>query len=166
MVFFCWVLGKILVSLPIQQIILDDNIENSECHSETDEDETWRWWSKIRTMCEESTKLGLILGNKNFKKKIRNIKKADFFLIELTADLPSESKQDRWFAEPVKALVIPTSVFLLNKCGFPVLSKAHQRCVNKFFKAIKHNFFSSLSCGNKIGFFVFLILIARYRYSD
>jgi hypothetical protein len=61
--FFTFSSLKILVSLPIQQIILDDAIENVECHADTDEDETWEWWSKIRTFCEESTKLGVILGN-------------------------------------------------------------------------------------------------------
>ena len=41
---------------------------------------------------------------------------------------------DRWCGEPVKAVLINTSVFLSNKKGFPVLSRAHQNTVKKLFK--------------------------------
>ena len=32
----------------------------------------------------------------------------------------------RWLGEPIKTLLFHTSVFLTNKKGYPVLSKAHQ----------------------------------------
>jgi protein arginine N-methyltransferase 5 len=32
----------------------------------------------------------------------------------------------RWCGEPVKALIIPTSIFITNQSGFPVLTKKHQ----------------------------------------
>ena len=62
--------------------------------------------------------------------------------LELTADLPEQSKIDRWFSEPVKAIIIPTSLFLSNRSGFPVLSKAHQKCIFKFFKVIMLKFYN------------------------
>ncbi len=73
---------------------------------------TWRIWTKMRTLCEESSKLHLAL--------------------ELTDDLPSEEVINRWYGEPVRCIVLPTSIFLTNKNGFPVLSKAHQKIVAKF----------------------------------
>jgi len=39
---------------------------------------------------------------------------------------------DRWFAEPVKAVYLPTRIFLTNKAGFPVLSRPHQAVVRRF----------------------------------
>ena len=78
------------------------------------ENSTWKMWTKLRTMCEESSKLALAL--------------------ELTDDLPSENVIDRWLAEPIKCVILPTSIFLTNKNGYPVLSKAHQRCIYKLFQ--------------------------------
>jgi protein arginine N-methyltransferase 5 len=37
---------------------------------------------------------------------------------------------NRWFAEPVKIVVLPTGIFLRNAKGFPVLSKQHQTFVS------------------------------------
>jgi type II protein arginine methyltransferase len=48
--------------------------------------------------------------------------------------LPPQEILDRWFSEPIKAIVVPTSLFLSNKAGFPVLTKAHQKCLMKFMK--------------------------------
>ena len=46
--------------------------------------------------------------------------------LEVTSDLPSEETIEQWLAEPVKLLILPTSIFLTNSTGFPVLSKRHQ----------------------------------------
>ena len=40
--------------------------------------------------------------------------------------MPDDDEVARWEAEPVKVLLFPTSAFLSNKKGFPVLSKRHQ----------------------------------------
>ena len=58
--------------------------------------------------------------------------------LELSADLPSPEVLDGWCGEPVKALVVPTSIFLTNKKGFPVLSRAHQAFVKRCFKVMFH----------------------------
>ena len=74
----------------------------------------WYRWNRFRTLCDSSRKIGVVL--------------------ELTADLPSELEVERWTSEPVKALVVPTSIFLTNKKGFPVLSRAHQNVIRRFLK--------------------------------
>lgn len=73
------------------------------------DNDPWRWWSKLRTLCDNNKRLVVAL--------------------ELTANLPSEEHMFRWAGEPVKCLIIPTSVFLTNKKGFPVLPRAHQSFV-------------------------------------
>lgn len=62
-----------------------------------------------------------------------------FVAIEIGADIPSESVIDKWLGEPIKAAILPTSTFLTNKKGFPVLSKAHQRIIFRLFKAWAQN---------------------------
>lgn len=54
--------------------------------------------------------------------------------IEVGPDMPSEAVIDKWLGEPIKAAILPTSIFLTNKKGFPVLSKAHQRIIFSLFK--------------------------------
>ncbi len=54
--------------------------------------------------------------------------------LEFTANVCSELELERWLGEPVKCLVIPTSIFLTNAKGFPVLSKLHQAYFRRFFK--------------------------------
>ena len=40
--------------------------------------------------------------------------------LEMTADLPEESGLERWYAEPVKVLIIPTRIFVMNKVCFAI----------------------------------------------
>lgn len=47
-------------------------------------------------------------------------------MLEMTADLPAQSILERWVGEPVKAVIVPTKIFLTNKKGFPTLSRRHQ----------------------------------------
>uniref|UniRef100_A0A6Q2YSE6 Protein arginine N-methyltransferase 5 n=1 Tax=Esox lucius TaxID=8010 RepID=A0A6Q2YSE6_ESOLU len=54
--------------------------------------------------------------------------------IEVGADMPSDPVIDKWLGEPIKAAILPTSIFLTNKKGFPVLSKAHQKIIFRLFK--------------------------------
>ena len=92
----------------------NDQIENESNGTEPPVS-PWYWWRKMRSLCEETSKLGLALV--------------------VTEDINlSDEELDRWYSEPVKALIIPTSVFLTNRNGFPVLSKPHQKFVVRFFK--------------------------------
>lgn len=74
--------------------------------------DTWKWWNKFRTLCNYHNRIGLAL--------------------EITPDLPEQLS--RWPGEPVRTVVIPTSLFIVNKKGFPVLTKAHQQLMSSLFK--------------------------------
>jgi len=54
--------------------------------------------------------------------------------LEVTEDLPSDAEVDRWYGEPIKCVMLPTSIFICNRKGYPVLSAAHQKFLFKFFK--------------------------------
>ncbi|XP_064466577.1 protein arginine N-methyltransferase 5-like isoform X2 [Ornithodoros turicata] len=88
------------------------------CHNEDDDgtprDDPWEWWNTFRNLCGTEKRLGVAL--------------------RMSADLPSESSLRRWLGEPVRCVVIPTSLFMTNKKGYPVLSKAHQTVIHRFFK--------------------------------
>lgn len=74
----------------------------------------WHWWNQIRGLCGHHSKLGILL--------------------EVPENLPSLQMIHRWLGEPVKALILPISVFQTNKRGFPTLSKAHQDLLLLFFR--------------------------------
>jgi len=82
--------------------------------SEADIGQTWEWWNQIRILSEHQPRVLVAL--------------------EMSADLPDEKFIDRWFGEPVQALIIPTNIFLPNAKGFPTLSAAHQKCFRKFYR--------------------------------
>lgn len=73
-------------------------------------------WNHFRSLCDYNRRLGVAL--------------------ELTANLPPPEVIDRWLGEPVRAVVVSTSLFLTNKKGYPVLSKQHQAIVRRLFKVI------------------------------
>ncbi|KAK7868278.1 hypothetical protein R5R35_013873 [Gryllus longicercus] len=70
---------------------------------------TWNWWRKFHSLANWESKLGLAL--------------------EITSDIPTEEEIIRWMGEPIKCILISTAVFITNKSGYPVLSRAHQALV-------------------------------------
>uniref|UniRef100_A0A8C2SYI2 Protein arginine N-methyltransferase 5 n=1 Tax=Coturnix japonica TaxID=93934 RepID=A0A8C2SYI2_COTJA len=95
----------------------DDLIVNEELVNEDNgrqEEETWHWWHNFRTLCDYNKRVGLAL--------------------EVGPDLPSAEAIDRWLGEPLRAAILPTSIFLTNKKGFPVLSRPHQRLLGRLLK--------------------------------
>ncbi|XP_050447264.1 protein arginine N-methyltransferase 5 [Cataglyphis hispanica] len=72
----------------------------------------WEWWNTFRTICDYNKKLGVALI--------------------VSHDVPEMEEIDKWLGEPVKCLILPTTIFLTNKKGYPVLSKAHQAIVKRF----------------------------------
>ncbi|KAK8387035.1 hypothetical protein O3P69_018003 [Scylla paramamosain] len=76
--------------------------------------DTWTWWNKFHSVANIQKKIGLTL--------------------EISADLPEQCVIDRWLGEPVRSAVLPTSIWLSNKKGFPVLSRAHQQLVKSLVK--------------------------------
>ena len=77
------------------------------------DESSWEMWNRMRCYCDFNTRLNVCLT--------------------LTADLPSSAELSRWMGEPVKGCVIPTSVFLTNDKGFPVLSRSHQNFILQLF---------------------------------
>ncbi|KAI4874778.1 hypothetical protein NFI96_031642, partial [Prochilodus magdalenae] len=95
----------------------EDLVENEPCKQIDDsnsEEKTWGWWHSFRTLCDYNKRICLA--------------------IEIGADMPSDTVIDKWLGEPIKAAILPTNIFLTNKKGFPVLSKAHQRIIFRLFK--------------------------------
>jgi protein arginine N-methyltransferase 5 len=76
--------------------------------------EPWEWWNSLRVLCEHHHNLGVVL--------------------ELTADVPDETVLKQWLGEPIRAVILPTSIFLSNKMGYPTLSKKHQTFLLKLFR--------------------------------
>lgn len=79
------------------------------------DDATWQRWVAFRALCER------VAGSMGV-------------LLELPADLPPRDILDRWMGEPVRAVSLPASIFLVNAAGFPVLSRAHQGVLRSFFR--------------------------------
>ncbi|KAL8574524.1 hypothetical protein ACOMHN_005901 [Nucella lapillus] len=102
-----------LVSAPdmTDRIFKDDDDDAMEG---TMIEDTWKWWNKFRTLCDLTKRIDLVL--------------------EVTADIPSEEIIERWLAEPLKAIVVSTKLFLTNKKGYPVLSKPHQTLMRRLFR--------------------------------
>eukprot|EP00884_Botryococcus_braunii_P016344 jgi/Botrbrau1/3393/Bobra.0337s0034.1 len=73
----------------------------------------WDCWNQVRCLCAYSAKLGVVL--------------------EVPESLPDALYVQRWVGEPVRALLLPTTLFMTNKRGFPTLSKAHQQFLLDFF---------------------------------
>ena len=99
--------------------MVSPSVEASQYEREPlDEDQhaedTWDWWNRFRLTANSEKRLGLAL--------------------ELTADLPDAPEIARWLGEPVRCLVIPTHLFITNKKGFPVVSKAHQTVIRQFLR--------------------------------
>jgi len=80
--------------------------------SKNNEEQTWDWWNTFRLVADSSSKINLCL--------------------EMTEKVPQDIEIQRWLGEPVKTLSIATSLFLINKKGYPVLSKPHQNLVRRF----------------------------------
>jgi protein arginine N-methyltransferase 5 len=75
----------------------------------------WQIWNSFRTLCDMNQRLEVAL--------------------ELTEDLPATDRELwRWFAEPVKAVIVPTGIFLTNKQGYPVLAQRHKSFLTHMFR--------------------------------
>ncbi|KAG0055926.1 hypothetical protein BGZ83_007049 [Gryganskiella cystojenkinii] len=93
--------------------LMDDELEQM-VEEDSQGMKSWERWNRIRNMAGPDSKLGVAL--------------------ELSGSLPSDEVLDRWFAEPVKVIIVPESIFLTNNAGYPVLSKRHQQVIRAFIK--------------------------------
>lgn len=92
----------------------DDAAEHRSDVTTVTATDTWHWWNRFHSVANFEKKIGLCL--------------------ELSADLPDEEKVERWLGEPVRCAVLPTTIWLTNKKGFPVLSHRHQSLVRRLHK--------------------------------
>lgn len=100
---------------------------------------TWKLWSMFSAACDYH--------------------KSVYLALELTTDLPDEQELDRWLGEPIKAVIAPTSIFLTNNAGFPVLSRPHQIFINRLFDLDACIFISGESDQNMKPYFEYLSFI-------
>lgn len=54
--------------------------------------------------------------------------------LELHSEMPSINEIKKYLGEPLKALIIPTHVYIGNNKGYPTLSKLQQEIVQMFMK--------------------------------
>ena len=58
----------------------------------------WECWNRLRVLCEAHVALGAVL--------------------ELGPDLPEDDAEiERWCGEPLRAVLLPTAIFMTNKKG-------------------------------------------------
>jgi protein arginine N-methyltransferase 5 len=93
-------------------IIINNNMNSNDNTSLSD---PWEWWNAVRYATNHSSKLGVAL--------------------EVGATLPEEDANlDRWWGEPLKAVILKTDAFLTNRRGYPTLSKRHQEFLVRAFQ--------------------------------
>ncbi|XP_065829038.1 protein arginine N-methyltransferase 5-like [Oscarella lobularis] len=109
-------ISNMTIWVKVPMMTLSSQMEDAVAEGDEDSrsEHPWEWWNRFRTLCNNNKRVGIAL--------------------ELSADLPESDEIDQWYSEPVKALYVPTKIFLTNRKGFPVLSPAHQAVVRKFYK--------------------------------
>ncbi|KAJ2785180.1 hypothetical protein GGI15_002009 [Coemansia interrupta] len=90
----------------MQRISGDQAIEALLVRTDADA-QSWRRWRRVRDMCGHSRAL------------------------ELALVLDDSCNFDRWRAEPVKLLIIPSAMFIPNDAGHPVLRRRDQKLVRQ-----------------------------------
>jgi len=74
--------------------------------------DSWDWWNRFRLMANSSNKINLCLA--------------------VSEEVPTDAQILRWVGEPIKTVSVPTSIFLTNKKGYPVLARHHQALIRRF----------------------------------
>lgn len=100
---------------------------------------TWKLWSAFSTACDYN--------------------KSVYLALELSTDLPDQQELNRWLGEPIKAVIVNTSIFLTNKAGHPVLSRPHQIFVSKLLDLDACIFINGESEQNVKSYFEYLSFI-------
>ena len=74
-----------------------------------EESDSWEIWNRLRCHCAHAGRLGVVL--------------------EVGPELPEESSVERWWGEPVKAILLTFDCFANNNRGYPTLPKRHMQMV-------------------------------------
>ena len=96
---------QLWIEIPIQSTEDMSKVWRNDVEESKHED-TWERWNLFRSLVQPDRRVSIALN--------------------LAGDLPDDIQVERWAGEPIKAIIIPTSMFLTNKKGYPVLSKSHQ----------------------------------------
>ena len=96
----------------VQVPLVAPNPHKFEEGEETILEDTWDWWNRFRLMANSSSKINLCL--------------------QVPEEEPTDRQILRWLGEPIKTVSVPTSMFLTNKKGYPVLSRQHQALIRRF----------------------------------
>jgi hypothetical protein len=123
----CWAENELVGPLGVGKAPMDEDDQGGS---------TWEAWNRLRMFCEHNSSIGVALGEclswVIYVACSDQVDASSFGCLswrsEITADLPSREVLRRWLGEPVKAIILPTSIFLTNRKGFPVLSKASSLC--------------------------------------
>jgi protein arginine N-methyltransferase 5 len=104
---------QMLVQIPlISPVVLNADEEEAEILekelsiNQRPKNDPWEWWNTLRTLTSYHNSLCVML--------------------EITEDLPDQEILKKWVAEPVRLVVIPTSLFIAGEKGLPVLPEAHK----------------------------------------
>jgi len=97
------------------ELMKDESCVTPAQRADTHASDTWEWWNQVRSLCDNHKKLAVVL---ELNSKV----------------IEDDDVIKRWVGEPLKAIIIPTYVFLTNKKGYPVLSRENQIVIQKFFK--------------------------------
>ena len=98
-------LPQFWVQIPIHSPIESSNSWRNDFVDQEFED-TWFRWHRLRSHITIDKRVAIAL--------------------ELNEQLPDQTVLNRWAGEPVKAVILPTSIFTTNRRSYPVLTKAHQ----------------------------------------
>lgn len=89
----------------------------------------WSWWNDLRFATKHSAKVKVVL--------------------ELSdSDRPSRETVRRWLGEPIEAIIIPSSLFVLNRSNYYVLHKEWQIIVGHFI-SVRANIIISTNANDK-----------------
>ncbi|RWS17186.1 protein arginine N-methyltransferase 5-like protein, partial [Dinothrombium tinctorium] len=111
---------QIAISSPVEQALSTRNdqikLEDDKCTNDEGAlreefvSDPWQQWNMFRSLINLDRRVGIAL--------------------ELNGDLPDQEVLSRWGGEPVKCIVIPTSMFMTNRKGYPVLSRSYQQFIH------------------------------------
>ena len=115
----CQNLPYFWLQIPIHSPIDSCNVWRNDLESDVKGEDTWLRWHRFRSHVVCDKRIGIAL--------------------EINDELPDQLHLDRWAGEPIKAVILPTSIFQTNRRGYPVLAKAHQLFVRKLMGKMSHN---------------------------
>jgi type II protein arginine methyltransferase len=105
---------------------------NAEVDVDTELYGSWDSWNVIRSVCEYSPRLSI--GNKSAILLLINQVTNLCLALLIPQELPLESLQSRWFAEPLGFLLFTAATFLPNSKGQLQLSKGQQSLIFRYMR--------------------------------